>query len=305
MKRNLLCLCALLCALNFLTSCDDDDNQPGVYKNDSLKIVMSGNTVTNSELKIDGTTAIFKKLLPGEGELAIPVTLTANGFSGTAKNDTREVAVDAKILNGVADVTVTLTQTNVLAGNEYFTNAQSLSLDFATQKETITFGGKNYPSAVLPQLVGVAGGPMLAGKLKSVRFGTDGNITGSIVQGDAVNLIPAGYAMYNIVDGKLFVSLNVEAIFSKSSLNPLEPVLSMLNNGIPLALTTNGNKASFTISREVLAPVASTLPYLFPLLVKLGIISGDLAALESTVDEVSTIIMESTKFDLSLNLEKK
>lgn len=299
MKKSFLSLFTVLCALSVFTACDDDkDGISSVYSGESLNLTLSGTTLSDKVVTTDNATITLKNIIPGEAEMALPVTYTAGGFIGSVKNENREVKVDATIRDGVADVKVDLAETSPLGRNTFYINAQSLSLDFETSKKTVTLNGQEYEAKSLPLLVGSMGGPMLSQLFKGIRFGADGTIVVEFVRDDATYLTLAGYAFYNVVGDKIFVSLNLPAILSKSYINPLESIVSMLYGvGIPLNLSVEGNKASFTITRETMLPIIQVLPFVD----KLNLIPEEY---KTVLTEVSTIIQESTKFDLSLNLVK-
>lgn len=299
MKKNYL-FTVVLCVLSLFTSCNDDkDDSSSVYVGDSLKLTLSGTTLSGKAVATDNTTITLNNVIPGEAELTLPITYTADGFIGKVKNEYREVEVDATVRDGVAEVKVNLTETNPLGGNTFTANEQSLSLDFETPKEKITFMGNEYDAKMLPVLVESQGSLMLSQFLKGIRFEADGLIIVEFIKDGGTYLTLGGYAFYNVVDEKIFVSLNMPAILSKSNINPLESVISMLGGvGIPFELSVKGNEASFKITRETLLPVAELLPYL----ATSGLIPEKYA---TPIKELCTIIQQSTKFDLSLNLVKR
>ena len=299
MKKNYM-FTVVLCVLSLFTSCNDDkDDSSSVYVGDSLKLTLSGTTLSGKAVATDNTTITLNNVIPGEAELTLPITYTADGFIGKVKNEYREVEVDATVRDGVAEVKVNLTEINPLGGNTFATNAQSLRLDFATPKEKITFMGTDYDAKMLPVLVESQVSPMLSQLLKGIRFGADGVIVVEFIKEGGTHLTLGGYAFYNVVDDKIFVSLNMPAILSKSNINPLESIVSMLGGvGIPFDLSIKGNDASFTLTRETLLPVVKLLP----LLITLDLIPENYVTI---VTEISTIIQESTKFDIHLDLVKK
>lgn len=306
MKKNLLYLFAVLCSLSFFTSCGDDNdekpNHSGVYAGDKLAVTLSGTALVGREISIDNTTATLKKIVPGELELAIPVEFTGDAFKGTIKNDAREVKVEGSVKDGKVNAAVTLAYTNVLAGNTYYANATSVGAEFETPKETITFmGDPTYKAVYFPSLISTMGGAMLSQYLQSVTFNADGTITASYKKGESWETSPKGYAFYNVVDGKVFVSVDIATIMankqSRADANPLAGLMEMLMNGLPLGFVANGNTASFVVTREMMVPFMSVLPILAPM------INNELVTL--LAGEMPAIVNDCTKFNLTLTLAKK
>ena len=194
MKKNYL-FTVVLCVLSLFTSCNDDkDDSSSVYVGDSLKLTLSGTTLSGKAVATDNTTITLNNVIPGEAELTLPITYTADGFIGKVKNEYREVEVDATVRDGVAEVKVNLTEINPLGGNTFATNAQSLRLDFATPKEKITFMGTDYDAKMLPVLVESQVSPMLSQLLKGIRFGADGVIVVEFIKEGGTHLTLGGYA---------------------------------------------------------------------------------------------------------------
>ncbi|MEG1543142.1 MAG: DUF4925 domain-containing protein [Tannerellaceae bacterium] len=305
MKKNLLYLFTVLCSLSFFSSCSDDDKNnaadfSGTYAGENLKMTYAGVEMAKT-LTVDKTSVTLKSIVPGEADLVIPCTFVDNAFSGNSKTAAREVTIEGTIVDKKMSAKVSTKIIHALAGNTYATTPQSLSLAYETPMKTITFmGDKAYDPKYLPGLVNAMGGAMLAGMLQDVTFNEDGTIVASYIKDKKVVTSPKGYAFYNIMDNKIIVSVNVAMIRkpkSKASANPLEAIMAMLENGLPIGLAMNGNTASFIVTRDMMLPFMDVLP----------IIGGmvDVQLVKMLANEIPVIVKGSTKFDLSLNLTKK
>lgn len=304
MKKNLLYLFTVLCTLSLFTACGDDDNDKktvdysGSYTGESLAVSMGDVVLPVKAVSIANNTMTLPGMIPGEADLAIPCTFIDNAFSGTSKTDGREVTVEGSIIDKKATVKVKVKMTNSLVGGTFSTSAQSLSLAYETPKDKITFmGDPTYDPKGLPVLIGMMGGSMLTQYLQDVTFNEDGTIVATYLKDKTPTVSPKGYAFYNVKDGKIFVSVNIGMMMGKADANPLDGIMQMLQNGLPLGLVVDGNKASFIVTRDMMMPFMPMLPLLA------GMLNNELITLLAT--EIPTIVTESTKFDLSLNLTKK
>ena len=168
-------------------------------------------------------------------------------------------------------------------------------------------------------LVAQSAGYLVPMLMPSISFEEDGNIIATYIKDMSASTpeyinSPKGMALYNVVDNKIYIALNIGGIvedastpkattssIGRSDYNPLQSLISMAETGIPLYLRDGemGVKEVY-LDRETLLPVVKMLP---TLLATFGDQLGELKEyVTGLVQTLATVIENSTKTELGLQL---
>ncbi|MCC8187820.1 MAG: DUF4925 domain-containing protein [Bacteroides sp.] len=208
-------------------------------------------TLSNVELEATETQYTFG-----------PAEASSNGWSFTYSGTVEEEG----------DMTVALTSiqmpTHDLLGTWTLDEDTPLFINWESGEKFTDFLSTQTIAGILPSLFS----DQLVGVLQSVSFREDGNIT-AIYSAEAQSS-PINMAQYYVEDGHVKILLNISAImgavmgnltagdggFDFTELLPLiEQFADLINNGIPLAYTTEGEVLTVTLETEVLLPLVSVL----------------------------------------------
>lgn len=189
-----------------------------------------------------------------------------------------------------------------------------VQMTWETEKGT-TIGG--LPVTMIPAMGNGFGSIALSQVLKEVTLDPEGNITA--VYADEVNLqkpIPnpewkdtgKGYATYQKVnDNQILVFLDLNKIMgsvaSREDNNPLNQVMALVKNGIPVNIAYEGNKAYFYIDKALLDKIVPLMPALAEMISD-DAMGGMGAMLKGILKDFPNAWEKTTKFEVGLNLKK-
>lgn len=274
MKKNLLFVFTMLCALSFFTACSDDDEKiddswkavSATYTAETLKLMMGGTEIAGQSVKVEASSAeqatiTLANLIPGEAEVKIDAQMVKAGESyaleGSNTNDLRTVSAKGTVEAGVLTLEATLRITAPIAGtwklaevkkdeNEMFVSGP-VSMVWEAEKGTML---GFLPVENIPGMAEGFGSMALVQVLQSVTFQEDGQIVASISNagielGKPVTPVwetsEPGYASYCVTDKQILVFLDIAKIMgsvkkSKAGIGdlPLEGIMALLQNGIPV-----------------------------------------------------------------------
>lgn len=321
MKNKFLLL--LILGVTFFASCsDDDDDKVRTYNGDKLTLSVSGIDLSGREAVLDGSILTLKQALPGEGETAFTITREGNKMTGVNSNANREVTLNGTIDGDKLGLDLTLKAKSSMTAKW---SVKTLFLNVETSQEEIELDGQKVPVEEILETINGLGGiiPLL---LPALSFEEDGNILATyngkiegisdIFSPKPENYVvsPKGMALYNVVDNKIYVVLNLNKIIEdattskaevsnegRSDYNPLESLMAMVETGLPLYLRDGeeGIKEVY-VDRDMMLPVVKMLP---ALLQAYGSQLGDMKeTVEMLVQMISTLIEGSTKTELGLQL---
>lgn len=334
MKKNLLYLFTVLCTLSFFTSCGDDDEKPqtgiasGSYntadKTLGLKLNgadVDGKTVTIASTSPEAATVTLTNIIIGQPSLAINATVAGSGdnatLTGSSKDENSETSIEGTVKSGVLSLSVTYKSTSAFVGTWIVPMESYVSLghdgkpvtgerpsfivNLENKSGSVIFGEGQVTNQIFTEFVKTMVGGY-ATNLKSIEFKTDGSIAIVYTKlGTTEEKTLTGLISYYIANKQLFIVPNMGAMMSAKADAGLGGLESLLTNGVPMGYTLEGNKAGVFVTRDLLV---SLLP-LLPMLDKLLKDNPMYPMLKPMLTQLTTIISESTKFELGMNLEKK
>lgn len=309
MKNKFLLL--LILGVTFFASCnDDDDDKVRTYNGDSLSLSVGGINFSDREAVLNGSVLTLKQALPGENETEFTIIREGNKITGVNSNANREVALNGTIDGDKLGLNLTL---KVKSSMKAKWDVKKLFLN--VEPEYIVEEGE-------PDLVGLVGmlGSMVSYIMPNISFEEDGNIVAYYCK-DMANMgnpeadenSPKGMALYNVVDNKIYIALNLSGIvedattpkaessIGRSDYNPLTSLMAMVDTGLPLYLRDGeeGLKEVY-VDREMMLPVVKMLP---SLLSAYGDKLGDYKeTLEQIVAALVPLVENSEVVELGLQL---
>lgn len=342
MKKNLFFVFTMLCALSFFTACsDDDDNKTddgwkaisATYTAETLKLTMGGTEVADQSVKVDASSAeqatiTLANLIPGEAEVKIEAKMVKTGESyaleGSNTNDLRTVSAKGTVGAGVLTLDATLKITAPIAGtwklaeiakdeSETFVSGPVSMVWEAAEGTMLGF----LPVTSIPNIAEGFGSIALE-VLQSVTFQEDGQIVASISKAGVDLSKPVtpvwetsepGYASYNVTDKQILVFLDITKIMgslkSKAAIDPLEQIMALLQNGIPVnyEIASDGKSARVYIDKALVSQIAPLLPTLAELIGD-DALNGMGQLVKSILKAFPEAMEKTTKFEVGLKLIK-
>lgn len=340
MKKNLFFVFTMLCALSFFTACsDDDDNKTddgwkaisATYTAETLKLTMGGTEVADQSVKVDASSAeqatiTLANLIPGEAEVKIEAKMVKTGESyaleGSNTNDLRTVSAKGTVGAGVLTLDATLKITAPIAGtwklaeneSETFVSGPVSMVWEAAEGTMLGF----LPVTSIPNIAEGFGSIALVQVLQSVTFQEDGQIVASISKAGVDLSKPVtpvwetsepGYASYNVTDKQILVFLDITKIMgslkSKAAIDPLEQIMALLQNGIPVnyEIASDGKSARVYIDKALVSQIAPLLPTLAELIGD-DALNGMGQLVKSILKAFPEAMEKTTKFEVGLKLIK-
>lgn len=342
MKKNLFFVFTMLCALSFFTACsDDDDNKTddgwkaisATYTAETLKLTMGGTEVADQSVKVDASSAeqatiTLANLIPGEAEVKIEAKMVKTGESyaleGSNTNDLRTVSAKGTVEAGVLTLDATLKITAPIAGtwklaeiakdeSETFVSGPVSMVWEAAEGTMLGF----LPVTSIPNIAEDFGSIALVQVLQSVTFQEDGQIVASISKAGVDLSKPVtvwetsepGYASYNVTDKQILVFLDITKIMgslkSKAAIDPLEQIMALLQNGIPVnyEIASDGKSARVYIDKALVSQIAPLLPTLAELIGD-DALNGMGQLVKSILKAFPEAMEKTTKFEVGLKLIK-
>ncbi|MDD2960985.1 MAG: DUF4925 domain-containing protein [Muribaculaceae bacterium] len=317
-KKFLNIILVALFAIGMLASCSDDKNETsgisGEWSGENLAITYGDALLTNKAVKIADNKILLVNVIPGEPNITIDATTNdGTSFAGVSTNANRTVNVSGTIADNKLTAKVSVKASNSLTGTWNLSDANkgensAIYCAIKTSTPTVIFGMSSTPSdnIVPPEsvslFISMIGGAMLPQVLKTVTFEEDGNITAEYAEALGSTTIiksPKGMAFYNVIDNKAYISLNLGAIMAaKSDEDILTGLMLMAEQGIPLNIMSEGGFTTLYLGKDSLTKVTP----LFPLVST--VLPDDFKMYSAIIDQLGTIINESTSFDLGITLKK-
>ena len=339
MKKNLFFVFTMLCALSFFTACsDDDDNKTddgwkaisATYTAETLKLTMGGTEVADQSVKVDASSAeqatiTLANLIPGEAEVKIEAKMVKTGESyaleGSNTNDLRTVSAKGTVEAGVLTLDATLKITAPIAGtwklaeiakdeSETFVSGPVSMVWEAAEGTMLGF----LPVTSIPNIAEGFGSIALVQVLQSVTFQEDGQIVASISKAGVDLSKPVtpvwetsepGY----VTDKQILVFLDITKIMgslkSKAAIDPLEQIMALLQNGIPVnyEIASDGKSARVYIDKALVSQIAPLLPTLAELIGD-DALNGMGQLVKSILKAFPEAMEKTTKFEVGLKLIK-
>lgn len=341
MKKNLFFVFTMLCALSFFTACsDDDDNKTddgwkaisATYTAETLKLTMGGTEVADQSVKVDASSAeqatiTLANLIPGEAEVKIEAKMVKTGESyaleGSNTNDLRTVSAKGTVEAGVLTLDATLKITAPIAGTWKLAEIAKdesetfVSVSMVWEAAEGTMLGF-LPVTFIPNIAEGLGSIALVQVLQSVTFQEDGQIVASISKAGVDLSKPVtpvwetsepGYASYNVTDKQILVFLDITKIMgslkSKAAIDPLEQIMALLQNGIPVnyEIASDGKSARVYIDKALVSQIAPLLPTLAELIGD-DALNGMGQLVKSILKAFPEAMEKTTKFEVGLKLIK-
>lgn len=319
MKNKFLWL--LILGVVFFASCDDDDKAQ-TYSGDNLTLSVSGFDFSGREAVLDGSVLTLKQALPGESETVFSVTREGDKITGINSNSNREIILEGSVDGDKLDLNLILKAKSSMTAKWGLAENAGLFFNVETDQEEVVLGEDSESVDEFVGTVESLGSWVLPYLIRSISLEEDGNIVANYLQ-DMSKMMsdeavftdsPKGMALYNVVDDKIYVVLDINGIIAdatapktealslgRADYNPLTSLISMAETGIPLYLRDgeNGTKEVY-VDREFLLPIIKMLPALLAIY---GEQLGDMKEMvEGVVMMLSALIENSTKTELGLRL---
>jgi hypothetical protein len=174
------------------------------------------------------------------------------------------------------------------------------------------------PVTSIPNIAEGFGSIALVQVLQSVTFQEDGQIVASISKAGVDLSKPVtpvwetsepGYASYNVTDKQILVFLDITKIMgslkSKAAIDPLEQIMTLLQNGIPVnyEIASDGKSARVYIDKALVSQIAPLLPTLAELIGD-DALNGMGQLVKSILKAFPEAMEKTTKFEVGLKLIK-
>lgn len=354
MRKNLFLVLSIVGLLGLFSSCEEDLPGLGkeantTFSDDNLTLTYSGSEMLGKQVEFyttDGETAtltltgtldlslllsetdlnvtgLAPGVIPGEIQTTIenvPLALSEDGstytFSGTDTQYGRTLTYSGEVSTERMTLALDVVKPeNELTGTWNFPQANGIGMVWESDA-TINVGGMEIPTSTAAGLVGTVLSPVLSGMVQSFTFGEDGNISVSYLKSGATEWqsSPLNLAMYYVMDGKLYLQLNVTQIVAtaqstradiSSLLSLLQGVVDYLSEGIPLTYSADGNALTLTLGTEETKAILNLLTIDFVLEKVQGIIPEDYQNIVTPIlEKLPEILDSTTALELSLHLQK-
>lgn len=324
MKKSIFYLMGLLCSLSTLVSCssDNDDNgdtkdlsvYAGTYSGENLDLSISDAGVSDKEVTIDKAGVMtLKYVVPGEGDLQIPLQEVNGNLEGTATFTGGTVSVKGLVAKSKLDVNVSIEMKNNLVGtwtvkpyisddfgdvtsNPIFVNATPDDMD-------VTFMGQPLKlSNVSTFMSGILGA--YAQELKSLEFRADGFIVCKFTK-ETTPDSPLGIVQYYVKDNMVYIVANISAMMGGTTTRGLDDLLALMTQvstvGIPMIYSVENNTLKAYVNKEMMAPYMQLInDDILPMLPDDGI----MAMAKTMIPELIVILKDCTTFNLGMELTK-
>lgn len=348
MKKNLFLIWSLVGLLGLFASCEED--LPGVgkganetFSGDNLTLTYGGNEMLGKQvtfhtydgekatLTLNGTldlsllfpsesipevAGLAPGVVPGEVITTIsnvPLTLSEDGstytFSGTDTQYGRTLTYSGEASAERMTLTLDVVMPeNNLVGTWNCSKGASINWvtegEYQSQVQIIT----SFANKFLPLI--------LAQKVQSFTFGADGNISVTYRKNgtDTWQTSPLNLAMYYVMDGRMYLQLNVTQIIAtaqstradiSSLLSLLQGLVDYLSEGIPLTYSADGNALTFTLGTEETKAILNLLTIDFVLEKIEGLVPEDYQSIVAPIlEKLPEILDSTTALELSLHLTK-
>ncbi|WP_099293774.1 DUF4925 domain-containing protein [Butyricimonas sp. Marseille-P3923] len=317
MKNRFLWLLILGMALFTACSDDDDDKKAVTYNGENLSLSLGDFVLSGKEAVLDGAVLTVKKALPGEAETVFAVTRAGDKIMGNNTNTNREVTLDGTISGDKLSLNLIAKMKSSMTAKWSVT---SLVFNLDTDQESVDFLGSPMPIDDFKEFIGNIG-QLLPVMLPQLTLKDDGNIiaryvtnidelltSGTPIYGDS----PEGMALYNVVDNKLYIALNINGIIADAtspkqsnvgraeSVNPLLQLAAAANEGLPLLMRKTDDGVDIYVNKEMMLPVVKMLP---SLLESFGEQLGEYKELAtSMVTMIVDLIENSNETEIGLHL---
>ena len=246
-------------------------------------------------------------------------------MEGSNTNDLRTVSAKGTVEAGVLTLDATLKITAPIAGtwklaeiakdeSETFVSGPVSMVWEAAEGTMLGF----LPVTSIPNIAEDFGSIALVQVLQSVTFQEDGQIVASISKAGVdlskpVTLVwetsEPGYASYNVTDKQILVFLDITKIMgslkSKAVIDPLEQIMALLQNGIPVnyEIASDGKSARVYIDKALVSQIAPLLPTLAELIGD-DALNGMGQLVKSILKAFPEAMEKTTKFEVGLKLIK-
>ena len=246
-------------------------------------------------------------------------------LEGSNTNDLRTVSAKGTVEAGVLTLDATLKITAPIAGtwklaeiakdeSETFVSGPVSMVWEAAEGTMLGF----LPVTSIPNIAESFGSIALVQVLQSVTFQEDGQIVASISKAGVDLSKPVtpvgetsepGYASYNVTDKQILVFLDITKIMgslkSKAAIDPLEQIMALLQNGIPVnyEIASDGKSARVYIDKALVSQIAPLLPTLAELIGD-DALNGMGQLVKSILKAFPEAMEKTTKFEVGLKLIK-
>lgn len=312
MKKSLLNLLTLICAVLTFSACSDDDKPSynGTYDGDKLKLSVNGADVTNKSVILSETAIDLKSIIIGEDNLSIPVTFEGNKFTGVNNTTDRAITIDGIVENKVLTLNVTLKMTSPLVGTwNVFEPNISLKLE-APEGTMLSFMGQQMPASQFEMLLPLLMGSVPQAYLKDVTFNENGFITayydptGQAGKNAWVES-PATAMNWYVKDNQVYLVPNLAAMIPPSKTDSNDILLDILKNGLPLNFTITTSESG---EKQLLAYV--TKDQMLPMMdIIIELVNGldpnsnpMLGMVKTILPEFKEALTVCTKFELGMKM---
>lgn len=315
----------------------------GTYSADKLKLAFNGQEQSSQSVTVEATSAekatvTLKGLIPAVDEVKVDLLMSkvtkaeevvANyNLEGTATVEgARTVSVKGNVNAGVLTLNVDIKVDSPLVGtwtfppyvptdtdgdgvineSDYNIMGGSFFMSLTTDNE-ISFGGQTVSDYQFCAYADQKAEAAIAAAAPELTFLENGNITISYTKDGQTNKLE-GLMGYYMKDNMLYVTLDVTALMgmlSKADANPLEELMAMAKNGIPLIYTVEDGDASILINSTLsnallpsLTPILALIPTLMPNA------SPEMLAMLKEIGDLLPLIVADPDFQVGINLAKK
>ena len=297
---------------------DDSSIYQGTYLGSNLELTISGVQTTGKVLGINKKgELILQYIIPGESVIDIPLTLKGEWLEGSAAITNGSVNAKGYVKDKKLNMSLAINITSPIVGTWQMSPLKTdtegaiisspIYINAQPANTIVNFMGKEITLYELSnQLETMLGN--YAAVIESVTFKEDGFIVFKYRDSKLASL-PEGYIQYSIKDNTIYIMPNLIKIFeltnatteSRSEMEVVSEILSMLTEGAPLTWNIDNNNLTIYATKKIINPYFVMLKELLPLLP----IDNEWV---KTVDEyfpyIYKIFQTTTTVDIGVSLTK-
>lgn len=301
MKKNLLFVFTMLCALSFFTACSDDDNSDS-----EVPVLLKGETAFSAEklsLKYGDSPLLGKAI----------TFSTEDGKTGTIK---MEGVFDPSIIKDLLpskNNVVPALAPGVIPGEV----VTMFNVNLTQDGNKYTFEGTDSNNGREMKYAGTVDSTSMTLAVNVTMPKNDLLGTWNLAKQDmTTGKSPVNLAQYYIKDGKLYLQLNIDMILATIAANKTKTkaldasvilqFASLLSEGIPLNCEIKDGTAAIYADKDLILPLLSLLSSeeIVELIIA-QVPAGQQEMVKAIFDQLPELIKTTTEFNAGLNLEKE
>lgn len=299
---------------------------------------VSGQSVTVEAVSAEKATATLKGVIPGADEVKIDLVMAQSTKSEAVVADyqlegsaaiegSRTVSAKGNVKGGVLTLSIDIKVDSPLVGkwglapyvesdvngdgiinaDDYNVMGGGFFLSLATADGNVTFGGETVPDYQFCMAADQKAEGFLNASLQEISFLENGNIVATYNKDGKTTTSPEGLAGYYVKDNMVYITLDIMKVIGmlqgkSTEKNPLEGLMALAKNGIPLVLDIEDGTCSILVNNTLAASLGTQLT---PLLALFPTLMPGKEEMIGEIGKLLPLIMADKDFMVGINLVKK